>query len=84
MAGLGGAASAHTGSGRPWFLPGNLVVSRSVYEGSAGLLQPGVSVLPPGCTFDCVTATADGSYPGVWDNVLADPSTAPSGTWPTP
>jgi hypothetical protein len=74
VAGLGGAASAHTGGGRPWFLPGNLVVSRSVYEGSAGLLQPGVTVLPPGCTSDCVAATANGSYPGVWDNVLADPS----------
>jgi hypothetical protein len=35
---------------------------------------PGATVLPPGCTSGCVTATADGSYPGVWNNALADGS----------
>jgi hypothetical protein len=39
-----------------------------------GLLTPGVTVLPPGCTTGCVTATNDGSYPQVWDNALADGS----------
>jgi hypothetical protein len=73
VAGLGGAASAHTVN-RPWFLPGNLVVSRSVYDGTAGLIQPGVTVLPPGCTTDCATANSDGSYPGVWNNAAVDPS----------
>jgi hypothetical protein len=33
-----------------------------------------VTVLPPGCTSGCVTATADGSYPGVFNNALADGS----------
>ncbi|MBV9794623.1 MAG: hypothetical protein JO016_11865 [Actinobacteria bacterium] len=31
-------------------------------------------MLPPGCTTGCVTATADGTYPQVFNNVLADPS----------
>jgi hypothetical protein len=73
VAGTAGGASAHVSS-RSWFQPGNLVVSRSVYTGKAGLLTPGVTVLPPGCTSDCVTATNSGAYPGVWNNVLADPS----------
>lgn len=31
------------------FRPDTLVLSRSVYEGTASLLVPGVTVLPPGC-----------------------------------
>jgi hypothetical protein len=31
------------------FKPDTLVLSRSVYEGTASLLVPGVTVLPPGC-----------------------------------
>ncbi len=75
LAAVGGtsAGQAHAGI-RPWFLPGNLVVSSSVYEGQAGLFQPGVTVLPPGCTTGCATATNDGSYPGVFNNVIPDPS----------
>jgi hypothetical protein len=57
-----------------WFQPGNLVVSTSTYDGRASLFTPGVTDLPPGCTTGCVTATSDGSYPGVFNNVLADPS----------
>src|ERR1700722_9911947 len=71
------SASAHHGSrpvDRPWFRPGNLVVSTSTYEGHASLFTPGVTELPPGCTTGCVTATSDGSYPGVFNNVLADPA----------
>jgi hypothetical protein len=40
--------------------PGDLLISGSVYTGTAGLLTPGVTVLPPGCTSGCVTATAAG------------------------
>lgn len=65
-------ASAHSGPGL--LLPGNLLVSRSVYENSASAIVPGTTVLPPGCTTGCVTATADAGYPQVWNNVLADPS----------
>ncbi len=67
------SAATHGGHG-PWFKPGNLVLSRSVYSGSASLLSPGVTVLPPGCTSGCVTANADGTYPEVFNNVLVDPS----------
>jgi hypothetical protein len=56
------------------FLPGNLLVSRTVYDNSPGAIVPGVTVLPPGCTTGCALATNDASYPGVWNNVLADPS----------
>lgn len=45
-----------------------------MYAGPASLLTPGVTVLPPGCTSGCVTATADGSYPGVFNNARADGS----------
>lgn len=70
------AASAHAGGPafRPWFLPGNLVVSGSDYTGQAGLIQAGVTELPPGCTTGCTPAVADGSYPGVFNNVIPDPS----------
>jgi len=69
-----GAAQAGTGPRLSWFRPGNLVISTSTYEGTASLFTPGVTELPPGCTTGCVTATSDGSYPGVFNNVLADPS----------
>src|ERR1700722_7925443 len=68
-------ASASAGQHHGGFLrPGNLLVSGSAYQNDPGLLTPGVTVLPPGCTSGCVTATNDGSYPGVFNNVLADPS----------
>ena len=33
-----------------------------------------MTILPPGCTSGCVTATNDGSYPGVFNNDLVDAS----------
>ncbi len=71
-------ASAGVGSGHDFhldrgFRPGNLVVSRSVYDGNAANVQVG-EVLPPGCVSGCGAATADGSYPLVWNNDLADGS----------
>ncbi len=65
-------ASAHDEHGGRGFEPGNLIVSRSVY--TPATLQAGTTVLPPGCVSGCVTATADGSYPTVFDNDLADAS----------
>ena len=70
----GPAGSQARASDSPWFLPGNLVVSRSVYVGSADLVQAGVTQLPPGCATSCVTANNDGSYPGVWNNDAVDAS----------
>jgi hypothetical protein len=68
-------ASAASGHGHGGSLePGNLLVSGSVYQNDPGLLQPGKTVLPPGCTSGCATATNDGSYPGVFNNDLVDAS----------
>jgi hypothetical protein len=58
-----------------FFLPGNLLLSRSVYNSPADIITPGVTQLPPKCTpANCVTATADGTYPTVFNNVLVDAS----------
>ena len=70
LLGLAGAASAQT------FTPGNLVVSRSVYQdvGAVAQLQPG-SALPDSA--DGITpykAVADGSYPNVFSNDKVDGS----------
>jgi hypothetical protein len=60
-----------------FFIPGNLVVSRSVYDNRAANLAVG-TVLPPNCaatTGGCSAATGapfDGSYPQVWNDVLYD------------
>jgi hypothetical protein len=67
---LPGAALA--GQGQTKLRPGNLLVSTSRYHQAD--IQPGVTQLPPGCTSGCATATADGAYPYVFNNVLADPS----------
>jgi hypothetical protein len=63
-----------------FFSPGNLVVSRSVYDNNPNNIAVG-TVLPPncastavGCGTPPVTATSDGTYPFVWNNALADPS----------
>jgi hypothetical protein len=59
------------------FFPGNLVVSRSVYDNRSANVQVG-EILPPGCAQvkgGCGAATgapADGTYPFVWNNVLYD------------
>jgi hypothetical protein len=77
VAAVPASAAAHNGSrtfDRPWFLPGNLVVSTTTYEGQASLFTPGVTELPPGCTTGCAAATSNGTYPGVFNNVLADPA----------
>ena len=53
--------------------PGNLLVSRSVYEPDTSLTA-GVTQLPAGCTTGCVAAKAGGAYPEVWNNDLVDES----------
>ena len=69
-----GASAASAGDHGGFLRPGNLLVSGSVYASDPGLLTPGVTVLPPGCTSGCVTATNDGTYPGVFSNDLVDGS----------
>lgn len=62
-----------------FFLPGNLVVSRTVYDNNPSNLAVG-TILPPGCestTGGCSAASGapfDGTYPLVWNNDLYDAS----------
>jgi hypothetical protein len=55
------------------FSPGNLLVSRSVYDNKPNNVTIG-QTLPPNCTNSCVTATSNGTYPTVWNNSLVDSS----------
>src|ERR1700735_5489569 len=80
VAAAGGAAAgapagaSAAGSGFRFILPGNLLVSESVYANDPNIVA-GKTQLPPGCTgANCVTATANGTYPQVFNNVLADAS----------
>jgi len=71
----GTATSAHSGSA--YFSPGNLVVSRSVYDNNPNNVTVG-ETLPPNCGSTlggCSKgATNDGTYPTVWNNNLTDGS----------
>ncbi len=61
------------------FWPGNLVVSRSVYDNNANNVQVG-TILPPNCastTGGCSASTGapyNGTYPSVFNNVIYDAS----------
>jgi hypothetical protein len=58
------------------FQPGNLVVSRVIYDNNANNVMVGMT-LPPNCvtsTMMCVAATTNGAYPYVWNNALVDAS----------
>jgi hypothetical protein len=62
-----------------FFIPGNLVVSRSVYDNKASNVVVG-TILPPNCaatTGGCGApsgAPNDGTYPTVWNNDIYDGS----------
>ncbi len=56
-----------------FFIPNNLVVSRSVYDNNPNNVQVN-ETLPPDCTSGCANAIADGSYPQVWNNDTPDGS----------
>ena len=72
VAAFAGISAKAGGSG--YFAPGNLLVSRSVYDNNPANVTVG-ETLPPGCTLaPCATATADGSYPTVFNNALVDGS----------
>jgi hypothetical protein len=56
------------------FRPGNLVVSRSVYDNKASNITVGQQ-LPPGCTSaNCVTAGYNGLFPFIFNNATIDGS----------
>src|ERR1700744_4551001 len=79
---LGGTLAYADDDAITFFAPGHLLVSRSVYNSPANILTVGQTVLPPGRASatatasgtPCVTATADGTYPSLFNNVLADAS----------
>jgi hypothetical protein len=57
------------------FRPGNLLVSRVIYDNNPNNVVAGVTLLPPNCVgSNCVTATAGGTYPEVFNNALVDGS----------
>lgn len=68
------AAAAY---GQTAAVPGNLLVSRSVYDNNPNNVKVG-QILPPGCaatTGGCAgPATYDGTFPYVFNNVLVDGS----------
>ncbi len=74
---LGGAAAY--ADPLTFFFPGNLLLSRSVYDATPADVTVG-QTLPPNCVpnkankVTCVTAVNDGTYPTVFNNVIIDAS----------
>ena len=55
--------------------PGNLLLSKVIYDNNANNIVAGVTVLPPNCVGSaCVKAPAGGIYPTVFNNALVDGS----------
>jgi hypothetical protein len=74
LSGFVGATVALADDDGVEFKPGNLLLSRSVYDNRPANVTVGMS-LPPNCVApNCVAATNDGSYPNVWGNDAADAS----------
>jgi hypothetical protein len=75
LAGVTRTQSALADDDEANFRPGNLLVSRVVYDNNPNNVVAGVTLLPPNCVgSNCVTATAGGAYPEVFNNALADAS----------
>jgi hypothetical protein len=57
------------------FWPGNLLLSRVVYDNNPNNVVAGVTLLPPGCAGSaCKAAVAGGTYPQVFNNASVDGS----------
>jgi hypothetical protein len=75
LSGVVGATGALADDDDVGFRPGNLLISRSVYDNNPANVVAGTTMLPPNCVApNCVTATAGGSYPYIWNNSLVDGS----------
>jgi hypothetical protein len=83
LLGLIGATARADGGGFGgfFFFPGNLVVSRSVYDNNPNNVVVGVTALPPNCaaasgscTTPPTTAITDGTYPQGFNNDSVDAS----------
>jgi len=70
---FGGSSALATVAASVFFKTGNLVVSRSVYDNNSKNISIGEQ-LPPECMSACGAATADGTYPQVFNNDLVDAS----------
>ena len=58
-----------------YFQPGNLLLSRALYDNNPNNVQKEVTQLPPNCAAaNCMTAISDGTYPYVWNNDTVDGS----------
>ncbi len=72
-----GALAASAQNGSSFFSPGNLVISRTVYDNNPNNVKVG-EILPPNCQATqggCAgPATYDGTYPYVWNNAQVDGS----------
>jgi hypothetical protein len=66
-------ASAQNGS--TYFYPGNLVVSRSVYDNNPDNIQVG-TILPPNCTTGCATEWQTGLTPSYGTTIRPIPVSA--------
>jgi hypothetical protein len=76
-----GSSTVFAQNGSAYFSPGNLVVSRSLYDNNPDNTVVGVTALPPNCVAasgSCIspptTAISDGTYPYVWNNDSVDGS----------
>ena len=73
--GVAGSQAARGDDFNHQIAPGNLLVSRSVYDNNPNNIVAGVTQLPPNCVGTaCAPANAGGTYPQVFNNDLVDPS----------
>jgi hypothetical protein len=71
--GIAGAQSALAADS--FLRPGNLLLSRSVYDNNPNNVVAGVTLLPPNCIGSaCTPANSGGIYPEVFNNDLVDGS----------
>ena len=75
IATLASIFTAYAQNGSAYFLPGNLVVTRSVYVDTGSIIA-GTTVLPPNCSpANCptpATAVTSSAYPYVFNNDTVD------------
>jgi hypothetical protein len=70
-----GATGAFADEDDTRFQPGNLLLSRSVYDNNPANVVAGTTLLPPNCVApNCATATDNGQYPFVFGNDAVDSS----------
>lgn len=75
LSGVAGTTCALADDDGVEFKPGNLLLSRSVYDNNPANVVAGVTLLPPNCVAaNCVTAVADGTYPNIFNNEAPDAS----------